>query len=43
MLHQCDKRVKTKSQKDLGPNSYVCKVPGEKLVDAPLPPPPPSP
>ena len=25
VLHQCGKRVKTKSQKDLGANSYVCR------------------
>ena len=25
ILHQCGKRVKTKSQKVLGPNSYVCR------------------
>ena len=25
ILHQSDKRVKTKSQKDLGANSYICR------------------
>ena len=26
LLHQCGKRVKTKSLKDLGANSHVCKT-----------------
>ena len=25
ILHQCDKRVKTKNQKDFGASSYVCR------------------
>ena len=41
ILHQCGKRVKTKSQKVSGTNSYVCKVTGEKLVGVVFLPPPP--
>ena len=32
LINQCRKRVKTKSQKDLGANSYVSSVTEEKLV-----------
>ena len=43
ILHQCGKRVKTKSQSILGANSYVCRSYREKLVVGvffrPLPPP----
>ena len=31
-LHQCSKRVKTKSQKPFGPNSYVCSGDREKTA-----------
>ena len=30
MLHQCDERVKGKSQKVFGPNSYICRSCREK-------------
>ena len=43
ILHQCGKTVKTKTQKVLGANSYVCKVTGEKQVRGPFCPPPPPP
>ena len=32
ILHQCGKRVKTKSQKVLGANSYVCRSYWEKKL-----------
>ena len=41
-LHQCGKRVKTKSQKVLGFNSYVCRSYREKTGRGLFAPPPPS-
>ena len=43
ILHQCDKRFKTKSQKVLGANSYVCRSYRGKIGRGTFLPPPTSP